>query len=957
MQISDRRIWLLAVLAATLLVSGAAQGDLVTIQASKDNTLYEDAAGSLSNGAGVRLFSGNTSDKGVRRALMAFDVAGSVPAGSTIDAVTLTLNMGRSQRAGAETFTLYRMDSDWGEGTSVAAGQEGGGGPATTGDATWIHSFYASSFWTTAGGDFSATASASLLVDRKAFYTWGSTPEMVADVQGWLNVPANNFGWILIGNEAAIETAKRFDSRENGTAANRPVLEVTFTPAAPTGACCAADGNCSVVLDPGASCVGTYQGVDTVCDPNPCPLPVGACCLPTADAQCTEVDEPSCTGQGGTYQGALSLCSAVQCPVVLEHFVDALPLPAVAQPVSGAAGGAASYEMAMREIQQQLHRDLLPTTVWGYDDGAGPGYPGRTIEASVGQPVTVTWINDLRDTSAGGSPPPLRTSHYLPVDTCPHGATENQDARVVVHLHGGHLEAASDGYPESTFPPGQQVVYEYPNWQLPSTLWYHDHALGITRLNVIMGLAGFYLIRDAYEQSLGLPSGEFEIPLAIQDRTFNPDGSFQYPAIWQDLFFGDTVLVNGKVWPFLNVKQGKYRFRMLNGSTSRTYTLTLSTGAPFHQIGAEGGLLPAPVSVNQITLGPGERADVVVDFALHAAGTEIILTNSAPSPFPGDPGVGVIPDVMKFVVTADAGHTDPLPGALRPMQVLQEGDASIFREFHLEKGPGNACSPFEWEIRSIVGGAVVGSKWVDVTELPELEDTEVWKFVNRSGMTHPMHLHLVMFQVLDRQGFDEIGGEVVPIGSPVPPPPQEAGWKDTVQVGPNEIVRVIAHFENYTGRYSYHCHILEHEDHEMMRQFETVATTPACQDGADNDNDGLTDHAGGDPGCDSPSDLGEHAVALPCDDGLDNDGDGLPDYPADPGCAAADSTTESPECNDGIDNDGDGGTDYDGSPPDPECGSVASHFDEAIPVPEPGGLLMLAAGVTFLATIGRRRAG
>ena len=950
---ADRRCALRAILAVTLLVSGAAKADLVTIQASKDNTLYEDATGSLSNGAGEHLFSGNTSNQGVRRAVMAFDVAGALPAGSTIDAVTLTLDMNRSQRAGAETFTLHRLESDWGEGSSVASGQEGGGGPAATGDATWLHTFYPSSLWTPAGGDFSATASASLLVDRKGSYTWGSTLEMVVDVQGWLDAPTNNFGWILIGNEAAIETAKRFGSRENGTAANRPVLEVTFTPAAATGACCAADGTCSIVLDPGTTCGGTYWGVDTVCDPNPCPPPVGACCLPTADAQCTEVVEATCTAQGGTYQGALSLCASLQCPVVLEPFVDALPIPAVAQPVTGQPGGAASYDMAMRETQQQLHRDLPPTTVWGYDDGAGPAYPARTIEAGVAAPVTVTWINDLRDTSAGGA---LRTSHYLPVDTCPHGATENQDARTVVHLHGGHVEAASDGYPESTFPPGQQVVYQYPNWQLPSTLWYHDHALGITRLNVIMGLAGFYLIRDAYEQSLGLPSGEFEVPLAIQDRTFNPDGSFQYPAVWQDLFFGDTVLVNGKVWPFLNVKQGKYRFRLLNGSTSRTYTLTLSTGAPFEQIGAEGGLLPAPVSVNEITLGPGERADVVVDFAPYAPGTEVILTNSAPTPFPGDPGVGVIPNVMKFVVTAAAGHTAALPAALRPMEVLQEADASVTREFHLEKGPGNTCSPFEWEIRSIVGGAVVGSKWVDLTEFPELGETEIWKFVNRSGMTHPMHMHLVMFQVLDRQGFDEIGGEIVPIGSPVPPPPQEAGWKDTVQVGPNEIVRVIARFENYTGLYAYHCHILEHEDHEMMRQFQSVATNAACQDGVDNDLDGLTDYVGGDPGCDAPGDFGEHAATLPCDDGLDNDGDGLPDYPDDPGCASPSAATESPECDDDVDNDGDGGIDTDGTPPDPECGAVPSHFDEAIPVPEPSGILMLLVGVGFLATFGRRRA-
>jgi hypothetical protein len=184
-----------------------------------------------------------------------------------------------------------------------------------------------------------------------------------------------------------------------------------------------------------------------------------------------------------------------------------------------------------------------------------------------------------------------------------------------------------------------------------------------------------------------------------------------------------------------------------------------------------------------------------------------------------------------------------------------------------------------------VGGAVVGSKWDDITEFPELQDTEIWRFVNLSGMTHPMHMHLVMFQVLDRQSFELIGGEITPIGSPVPAPPHEAGWKDTVQVGPNEIVRVIARFEDYTGLFPYHCHILEHEDHEMMRQFQTVATTPACSDGIDNDGDGATDFAGGDPGCDSATDGGEHAATLVCDDGIDNDGDGFADAAQDPGCA------------------------------------------------------------------------
>jgi len=453
----------------------------------------------------------------------------------------------------------------------------------------------------------------------------------------------------------------------------------------------------------------------------------------------------------------------------------------------------------------------------------------------------------------------------------------------------------------------------------------------------MMGLAGYYLLRDPLEQSLGLPSGEFEIPLAIQDRTFNPDGSLQYPEMWHEHFFGDTILVNGKVWPYLNVKQGKYRFRVLDGSNSRTYRLALSSGAPFHVIGMEGGLLPAPVMVNEITLGPGERADVVVDFAPYAPGTEIFLVNSAPAPFPGVPGIGVIPEVMKFVVTNQPGHTAVLPVALRPLETLQESDAVVTRDFELRK-TSEPCAGTMWQIN--------GLGWDDVTEYPELGTTEIWRFINRSGVTHPMHMHLVMFQVLDRQAFEEIGGNVVPIGSPVPPPPHEAGWKDTVQVGPNEILRVIARFEDFTGRFAYHCHILEHEDHEMMRQFEAVT---ACGDGHRGIPDEECDDGNlvADDGC-SPTCQTEDE----CQDGIDNDGDGLVDSPADPGCANATDfletspadvpedpgcrdplwTLENPQCQDGVDNDGQTGTDFDGgasvnggvplSVPDPQCSAA-----------------------------------
>jgi len=793
---------------AGALLAAPASADVVHLSASQDNTLYESVSGDLSNGVGSYFFAGNTDNDDLRRGLVAFDIAAGIPSGATINSVTLTLRMSRT-KAGTESLSLKRLTADWGEGTSNGDGQEGGGASSTSGDATWIHTFYSTSFWSSSGGDYSGTVSDTTPVAGNGTYTWSSA-QMVTDVQAWLDGTQSNYGWILIGNEGTTKTAKRFNSRENGT--DPPDLEIDFTPPASTGACCATDGSCTV---PGGSSEcsiqgGSYEGDGTTCSPNPCPQPTGACCFADATATCSEVTEVSCTGGGGSFEGPLTTCTPNPCAVVLTPFVDALPIPPLAQPVTGSPGGTASYEMTMSEIQQQLHRDLAnPTTVWGYGDGTNAtAHPGPTILATSNLPVQVTWKNDLREFGTGT----LRTDHYLPVDTCAHGA-DDQSPRTVVHLHGGHVEEADDGYPEDTFLPGAQDVYQYPNNQLTATLWYHDHALGITRLNVIMGLAGFYLVTDSAEQALGLPSGAYEIGLALQDRTFNPDGSFDYPAAWQDSFFGDTILVNGKVWPYLDVDQGKYRFRILGGSNSRHYTLSLSTGAPITVIGTEGGLLPAPVSVPEITVGPGERIDIIIDFAAYAPGTEVFLENSAPAPYPGTPGVGVIPDVMKFVVGSSAGHTSAVPSTLRTIEVLDELDAVEFREFELQKG-SDPCSGFKWMIN--------GLGWDDITEYPELETTEVWSFINRSGMTHPMHMHLVMFQILDRQNFDEVGGEIVPIGSPVPPAAEEAGWKDTVRVAPNEIVRVIARFEDYTGKFAYHCHILEHEDHEMMRQFQTV---------------------------------------------------------------------------------------------------------------------------------------
>ena len=745
----------------------------VTLGAVADNTLYEDPVGATSNGAGQYIFSGNQNSGLKRRGVVRFDVS-SIPPAALVQSASVRLLCNQAPGVPVDVST-HRIAASWGEGASQGSGNEGSGGTAAANDATWLHRFYNSTFWSTPGGDFSPTASATLSVPAIAgvFYEWGGAA-MTADVQGWVEGSIANAGWLIRGEEASSTNTRRFASRETGTAANRPVLLVTYLPSAPTGACCFDDGTC-----------------DTL----------------TAAA---------CAAASGNYQGDDTACTANLCPLVLEPFVDPLPRPGVATPVSGTPGGTAAYSLSITEFNQQLHRDLPPTKVWGY---AGT-YPGPTIEASVGYPVDVTWINDLRDSTGA-----LRTEHYLPVDLCLDGPdTEGPAARTVVHLHGGHVGPESDGYPESTILPGGQQTFHYPNIQPPTTLWYHDHAMGITRLNVMMGLAGFYLIRDAAEAALNLPSGEYEIPLAIQDRTFSADGRLRYPALWREMFFGDKAVVNGKVWPYLNVKQGKYRFRMLNGSNSRAYTLKLSNGAPLVQIGTDGGLLSAPVARDSVTIVPGERADVVVDFAPYAAGAEILLTNSAPAPFPlADPMEPVLPTIMKFIVQALLGHTASIPGALTPVVPIPEADAVESRDFELARtlatGP---CGGQNWTIN--------GLHWDDVTEFPALGTAEIWRFINHSETMHPMHMHLVEFQILDRQMFEMQADTIALIGSPVPPQPYEAGWKDTAPVNPNQVLRVIARFEDFVGRYAYHCHILEHEDHEMMRQFQ-VAHGPVTDAG------------------------------------------------------------------------------------------------------------------------------
>jgi len=544
-------------------------------------------------------------------------------------------------------------------------------------------------------------------------------------------------------------------------------------------------------------------------------------------------------GSGGTFVRA----RRAEAQVSLTPFVDPLPIPAGIQP-SGSLDGDPLFQVAMQVIRQKLHRDLPATTLWAYNGQ----YPGPTFEARRGQPIAVQWMNNL----------PSR--HMFPIDSTLHGDESGQpEVRTVVHLHGHKVLPESDGYPEAWFTNGfrqtgpffEQRIYNYPNDQPATQLWYHDHALGATRLNNYAGLSGVYLLRDRVESGLNLPDGPFEIPLVIQDRLFNADGSLLYPVvdaggdpdkrvppIWIPEFFGDTVLVNGKVWPFLEVEPRRYRFRILNASNARFYHLTLQeargntpTGQPgpsFIQIGTDGGLLPAPVRLNDLTMGIAERFDVVIDFT-GLQGASFILTNDAKAPFPD--GDEVVPtNVMMFKVTKRLSSRDDsqVPRTLAPVPLLDPRTSVKTRDLVLSEL--DSADPFE---NPIIG--LINAPWEDpVTETPQAGSVEIWRLINTTGDAHPIHIHLVQFQILDRQPFDttQYPGRLVFTGPRVTPPANERpAFKDTVKAMPGEVTRFIAKFDLPTGtrvkrgqrfRYVFHCHILEHEDNDMMRPYDVV---------------------------------------------------------------------------------------------------------------------------------------
>jgi spore coat protein A len=506
--------------------------------------------------------------------------------------------------------------------------------------------------------------------------------------------------------------------------------------------------------------------------------------------------------------------AAAELPTVMLHsldltpFVDELPLPQLAGPT-----GAHRLRIAMREIRAKVHRDVPPTRMWSY----GPTALAPLIEARSHRPLQVEWINHL----------PQR--HFLPIDYTLHGCGHDvPDVRAVAHMHGARAATKDDGYPDDWFVPGQSRICNYPLEQDATALWYHDHAMGINRLNIYAGLVGVMLIRDDEEDALHLPNGSYEIPLTLYDRNFTADGQLLYPVSgdpehpWVPEFAGDAILVNGKIRPYVEVEPRLYRFRILNAANSRFFALSFSKQHTFHQVGSDQGLLSAPVKLSHLNLAPAERADLLIDFS-GASGAHVHLLNGALEIL--QIRVKNRSDVSRGVDSRRHSHggtsiAAAVPPSLRVVPRILESVATETRTITLDEqlnGIGNSMIM-----------VLNRKRWHEpVTERPKLNGTEIWEFVNLTEDTHPMHLHLVRFQILDRRVFDVFayrnGKGLRYLGPPLTPEPTELGWKDTVQCPPGIITRIIVRFEGFIGKYLYHCHILEHESNDMMRPFEVIA--------------------------------------------------------------------------------------------------------------------------------------
>ena len=429
--------------------------------------------------------------------------------------------------------------------------------------------------------------------------------------------------------------------------------------------------------------------------------------------------------------------------------------------------------------QRQATTEILPgklTDIWGYNGL----FPGPTIVATQGRPAVVQQINDLPAVH-----PTLRYNVWTST-----------------HLHGSASKPQHDGYASDITDPASWKDYVYPNVQAARTIWYHDHGVHITAPNIFMGLAAMYILHDPTELSLPIPRGAYDVPFILRDAMFEDNGALLFDANDDSGFQGDVLLVNGVPWPSMPVERRKYRFRILNASLSRSYGLRLDSGEPMTVIGTDAGLTPHPMPVSFLKIGMAERYEVVIDFAQYQIGQRVVLQNDSPK---NNIEYATTAVVMAFDVAADASDptNNEVPIDLNTRQgtmALNEADAVATRKMEFKRENG------QWTINGTTWDDVINSGFTKVLANPGLDDIEIWELSNpHGGWFHPVHIHLVDFKILDRNGQ--------------PPFDYERGPKDVVYVGENETVRLLMKFEHQTGRYMMHCHNLVHEDHDMMAQF------------------------------------------------------------------------------------------------------------------------------------------
>jgi spore coat protein A len=456
--------------------------------------------------------------------------------------------------------------------------------------------------------------------------------------------------------------------------------------------------------------------------------------------------------------------------------------PPVLQP-SGTLGGRPLYVLTQRQFEANLLPGGLTTTMFGYNGR----FPGPTIRVEKDRPVVVRQVNGL----------PAR-----------HPAL-GYELATSTHLHGHPSLPEYDGYANDLTQPGQYKDYLYDNDEAARTIWYHDHAVHHTAENVYMGLAAQYHVIDATENALGLPQGDYDVPLIINDVAFTASGQLLLDDRSHSGIYGDVILVNGSPWPLMQVEPRKYRFRVLDASIARGYRLRLSDGGPMTVIGTDGGLVPAPQTITELKIGMAERYDVVIDFARYR-GRRVELRNAG---VPNAIDFDNTDKVMAFQVgtTVTDGSNNQVPAVLNPdvpAMLVDPAAATATRKLVFERQNG------EWVVSGHTWEDVIDSRFTKIIGNPALDAVEVWELENKGGgWFHPIHIHLVDFRILDRNGR--------------PPLDQEKGAKDVVYLSENDKIRLVMQFHGHEGRYMIHCHNTTHEDHDMMVQMLVGRYDPA----------------------------------------------------------------------------------------------------------------------------------